>query len=93
MEYFLDEMSTDECVWILRNLAYTDRNLWEATRLKMFSTVSMFSKNQLKITDMIKFPWDDETKEVEPQQPHMSEEERKRMEQYVLGILNSEGNK
>ena len=42
---------------------------------------------------MIKFPWDDETKEVEPQQPHMSEEERKRMEQYVLGILNSEGNK
>lgn len=83
-------MDFNECIWILRNLAYTDRNLWEATRLKIFSTVSMFSKGGLKLQDIMKFPWEGDTKE-EPEEPHMTEEQRKAMEQHILGILN--GNK
>lgn len=89
VEHFLDEMDRDECIWILKNLAYTDRNLWEATRMKVFSTASMFSKQRVKMTDIIKFPWEDDIKEVEELEiPAMSEEERKRMEEYVIGVLN-----
>ena len=91
VEHFLDEMDANECVWILRNLAYTDRNLWEATRLKMYSTASMFSKGDFKLQDMIRFPWEDGNKSDEPETPHMTEEQRKAMEQSILDMLN--GNK
>ena len=91
VEYFLDKMDVNECVWILRNLAYTDRNLWEATRLKMFATASMFSKGDLKLHDMMTFPWEDGKESEEPEMPHMTEEQRKAMEQGILDMLN--GNK
>lgn len=80
-------MDYNECIWILRNLAYTDKNLWEAARLKIFSTVSMFSKGGLKLQDIIKFPWEGDMKE-EPEEPHMSEEQRKEMEHSILEMLN-----
>ena len=53
--------------------------------------MSMFSKNQSKITDIIKFPWDKEDdKGVEEPQSHMSDEERKRMEEYMIKVLNNQ---
>lgn len=92
VEHFMDEMDRNECIWILRNLAYADRNLWEATRLKIFSTISMFSKSGMSLTDVVKFAWDKEQQE-EPELPHMSDDERKKMEDYVINILNREQNK
>lgn len=91
VEYFLDKMDVNECVWILRNLAFTDRNQWEMTRLKIYSTVSMFSKGRLKPDDIIKFPWDKEniiTNETEERGMSLTEEERKEVEKGILGILN-----
>lgn len=71
-----------------------DKNLWEATRMRIFSTASMFSKGQLKTTDIMKFPWDKEIEDEEPVPTHMTDEERKNMEAYVIGILNErEANK
>lgn len=84
-------MDKDECIWILRNLQYTDRNLWETTRFKAFSTISMFSKNKMKMTDLIKFPWDTEQVETTVEEVGgraMTEEERKAVEEEVLRILN-----
>jgi len=80
-------MDINECIWILRNLAYTDKNLWEATRLKIFSTVSMFSKKDIRLQDMIKFPWED-NHEQEPEIPPMTEEQRKNMEKGILELFN-----
>lgn len=84
-------MDKDECIWILRNLQYTDRNLWETTRFKAFSTISMFSKNKMKMTDLIRFPWDTEQVEVietDAEGRPMTDEERKAVEEEVLRILN-----
>lgn len=91
MEHFLDEMDVNECVWILRNLGYVDRNLWETTRMKIFATSSMFSKGQLQLTDIMKFPWDkaEETVVTEDTTPAMTDDERKRMEAYFTGVLNA----
>lgn len=64
--YFLDELQPYEITNIIEALPYADRNQWEQTRLKIFSTASMFSKNQLTVTDIMKFKWDEDEKE--PQQ-------------------------
>lgn len=82
-------MDVNECLWILRNLEYMDKNLWEATRMRIFSTASMFSKGQLKMADIMKFPWDKEVNEEEPTPTAMTDEERKNMESYILGVLNA----
>lgn len=91
VEHFLDEMDVNECIWTLRNLAYTDKNLWDATRLRIFSTTSMFSKNKLHLTDILKFPWDKENVEVTIEDNTaggvMTEEERKAFEADMIGYL------
>lgn len=64
-EYFCEELQPYELYNIVGGLGYTDINLWESTRIKVFSTASMFSKKEMKLKDIIKFPWDEET-ETEP---------------------------
>lgn len=65
-DYFLNELQPYEITNIIEALPYIDRNQWEQTRLKIFSTASMFSKNQLTVTDIMRFKWDEE--QGEPQQ-------------------------
>lgn len=47
---------------IIEGLQYTDRNAWEQTRLKVYSTASMFSKKKLKLHDIMSFPWEKQSK-------------------------------
>ena len=61
---------------ILYGLPYCDRNLWEQTRLRIFSTASMFSKQKMTVTDIMTFPWE---KELEEHTVEMSNEDRKRL--------------
>lgn len=65
-DYFLNELQPYEISNIIEALPYIDRNQWEQTRLKIFSTASMFSKNQLTVQDIMRFKWDEDEKE--PQQ-------------------------
>lgn len=91
VDYFLDKMSRDECIWILQNLEYTDKNLWEASRFKVFSTIAMFSKNKPSLTDILRFPWESEEKQTdEPQQPGMTDEERRATEAYIISVLEKQ---
>ena len=62
--YFLDRMQPYELTNIFEAIPYVDRTLWEQCRLKIFSTASMFSKNNLSVTDIMRFKWDDETEET-----------------------------
>ncbi len=64
-DYFLKELQPWEITNLIEAIPYADRNQWEQTRLKIFSTASMFSKNQLTVTDIMRFKWDEE--QGEPQ--------------------------
>lgn len=57
-DYFLDRLQPWELTNLFDMIPYADRNQWEQTRLKIFSTASMFGKGQLTVTDIMKFPWD-----------------------------------
>ena len=61
--YFLDRMQPYEITNIIEAIPYVDRNQWEQTRLKIFSTASMFSKSNLTVTDIMRFKWDEEKDE------------------------------
>lgn len=47
---------------ILENLGYSNRNLWECTRLLLYITTQVNSKKKLNVKDLLKFEWDDDTK-------------------------------
>lgn len=64
-DYFLNELQPYELTNIFEAIPYADRNQWEQTRLKIFSTASMFSKSDLSVTDIMKFKWDDEAPEAQ----------------------------
>ncbi len=64
-EYFMDKMQPYEVETMIEAIPYADRPTWEQTRLKIFSTASMFSKNALSVTDIMRFKWDEE--QGEPQ--------------------------
>ncbi len=59
-EYFLDYLQPYELPALLEAIPYADRPQWEQTRLKIFSTASMFSKKELTTHDIMQFPWDGE---------------------------------
>lgn len=47
---------------ILENANYIDSPLWDMTRLEMYSNMSIWSKKKMKITDILSFPWDNDSK-------------------------------
>lgn len=63
----MDRMEEWELVPILSGLQFTDRNSWEQTRLMLYSLVSMFSKQEKSLTDVMTFPWEstEKLKDVE----------------------------
>lgn len=56
--YFLDECTLWEIDNIIDNLPYTDRNLWESSRLNSYTIAKANFKGIGKITDYISFPWE-----------------------------------
>lgn len=56
----MDRMEEWEIRPICSGLQYTDRNSWEQTRLRIYSLVCMFSKQQKGVSDIMKFPWEKE---------------------------------
>lgn len=65
-EYFLDRLQPYELTALLESIPYADRATWEQTRLRIFSTASMFSKREIKVQDIMRFAWDkhDEAQEA-----------------------------
>lgn len=63
----MDRMEEWELVPILSGLQFTDHNSWEQTRLMLYSLVSMFSKQEKSLTDVMTFPWEsaEKLKDVE----------------------------
>ena len=58
--YFLDEMQTYELNDAIHCLQYSDRNLFESSRIGAYVTAQANSKKKLTPTDILKFPWETE---------------------------------
>lgn len=82
-------MQTYEVNDILECLQYTDRNLWETSRMNSYILAQVNSKKKLSPTDIIKFNWEnnEEAKEIE-----ISNEDIKRLKEKSKRIkINSNG--
>lgn len=51
-------MQEYEVNYLLQNIPYADKNSWEQIRFNVYSIAQMFSKKQLKPSDILKFEWD-----------------------------------
>lgn len=59
MDYFMDELQDWEVYDIYNMLQYADSASWEQTRWHMYVIAQVNSRKQLKVTDILKFSWDD----------------------------------
>lgn len=59
MDYFMDELQDWEVYDIYNMLQYADSASWEQTRWLMYVIAQVNSRKQLKVTDILKFSWDD----------------------------------
>lgn len=59
----MDEMQDYEVSYMVESIEYSDRNLWEMTRLIMYQNIQMNSKKTVDIKNVIKFKWDIEQEE------------------------------
>lgn len=64
-EYVLDKMEWYEINSLLKYRHYAVKESWEQSRLITYMIAQTNSKKHLKITDIIKFPWDDDEDEKE----------------------------
>lgn len=63
IEYFFDKMQMYELNTILSSLNKSIKNDWEQTRMIAYIIAQCNSSKQLKVTDILKFDWDNEHKE------------------------------
>ena len=54
----MDDMQDWEVQDIYSNLQYADASSWEQTRWLMYVVAQVNSRKQLKVTDILKLPWD-----------------------------------
>ena len=60
LEYFMDELQSWEVNELLECLKYANQASWEQTRWLMYVVAQVNSRKQLKLQDILHFPWDDE---------------------------------
>lgn len=61
-EYVLDKMEMYEVTALAKYKYFTYKEAWEQTRMLSYIIAACNSTKKLKITDIIKFPWDNEDK-------------------------------
>lgn len=57
----MDKMQDWEIFEFFNNLQYSNSVDWEMTRWIMYSIVQSNSSKQLKVTDILKLPWDNKS--------------------------------
>ena len=63
IDYFFDKMQMYELNTILSSLNKSIKHAWEQTRMISYIIAQCNSSKQLKVTDIMKFDWDNEVKE------------------------------
>lgn len=62
-DYVLDKMEMYEAKSLLNYSYYREQEQWEQTRLLAYITAQVNSTKKLKMTDIIKFQWEENQKE------------------------------
>lgn len=62
-EYVLDRMESYEITTILKNLHLKNKDGWEQTRLVSYMVAQVNSTKELKVKDIMTFPWEKEVEE------------------------------
>lgn len=75
MEYFMDGMQDYEVGTIIENIAYTDVNDWEQTRLNIFTTSKAVGSKIKNVKETFKLPWDEAEETEEKPKTTISNEE------------------
>ena len=60
IEYVFDKMEMYELSFHMQNYHLTHKESWEQTRFDSYITAQCNSTKKLKITDILKFQWDNE---------------------------------
>lgn len=82
----MDKMTYYEAALIIDNLGNSDRNQWEMARQIIRATFQIMSKKQLKVTDILSLPWDENTQNEEPDEQEV--ERVKRLAKSLEGKIN-----
>ncbi len=86
INYFLDIMQPYELNALLDVIEYSAKLSWEQTRFQSYITAKSFSSNNIKLTDLIKFGWDDVTDE---KVTHISNEDIIRLTNKAQNIIDN----
>lgn len=90
-EYFMKHMQLYEIYDLLDCVPYADKAQWESTRVLAYYIAQKFCKKHLKVTDVLKLPWDNPDGELV-----LTEEMKKKNEEFqnqMLDFLNKKDTK
>ena len=63
-QYFFDVLQEWEIREYIDTIVYIDIPAWERTRLIMYMTAQVNCSNELKLQDIFKFKWDDNSNKI-----------------------------
>lgn len=66
LEYFLDSLQEYELAEIFNMLQYSDKNLFECSRMISFFAISPYLKDKITMDELVKFPWEEVDAEETP---------------------------
>lgn len=76
-----------EVYYLLENIPYIDRPMWDMTRILSLFVAQKFCKKQLKLQDIFALPWDDKKEKIDIDQNMY--EENKKLQEFLLKKLNN----
>lgn len=87
-DYVLDQMQMYEARALIKYEYYSSKDSWEQSRLVAYVMAQVNSTKHLKLTDILRFEWDNDVK-----QSSISDEDIKRLQnkaQEILKNMNTE---
>ena len=81
--YFLDEMLQSELSFILEQIEYADRSLWESQRLTCLFIAQKMCSKKLKLTDCFSLPWDAKNEEINKEDFAELRQHQQQIEDYI----------
>lgn len=88
--YILDEIEWYEINSLFKYRYYSYKESWEQARLITYMTAQCNSRRHLQLTDIIKFPWEDDVQDEE--QTKVTDEDVKRLKAMAQNYLSNENN-
>lgn len=89
-EYFMDRMKAYEALEYLASLHYGKKEEWEQARFIAYMVGQVNSTKTLKLTDIIRFPWDEEQEDViDENEIRRLQEKTKLIEKKLNGRLSN----